>query len=83
MDRASSNFVSQKGSYENPFAVKILGQVEGQVPQPRQKGELLAQVTYAFDSEQIVTVTVSNPRSNTVVARFLVNAQVNQTQRSG
>lgn len=69
-----------EGNYENPFAVKILGQVEGQVPQPRQKGELLAQVTYAFDSEQIVTVTVSNPRSNTVVARFSVNAQVNQTQ---
>ena len=59
-----------EGNYENPFAVKILGQVEGQVPQPRQKGELLAQVTYAFDSEQIVTVTVSDPRSNTVVARF-------------
>ena len=69
-----------EGNYENPFAVKILGQVEGQVPQPRQKGELLAQVTYAFDSEQIVTVTVSDPRSNTVVARFSVNAQVNQTQ---
>ena len=60
--------------------MKILGQVEGQVPQPRQKGELLAQVTYAFDSEQIVTVTVSDPRRNTVVARFSVNAQVNQTQ---
>ena len=69
-----------EGNYENPFAVKILGQMEGQVPQPRQKGELLAQVTYAFDSEQIVTVTVSDPRSNTVVARFSVNAQVNQTQ---
>ena len=69
-----------EGNYENPFAVKILGQVEGQVPQPRQKGELLAQVTYAFDSEQIVTVTVSDPRSNNVVARFSVNAQVNQTQ---
>jgi len=69
-----------EGNYENPFAVKILGQVEGQVPQPRQKGELLAQVTYAFDSEQIVTVTVSDTRSNTVVARFSVNAQVNQTQ---
>ena len=69
-----------EGNYENPFAVKILGQVEGQVPQPRQKGELLAQVTYAFDSEQIVTVTVSDPRSNTVVAHFSVNAQVNQTQ---
>lgn len=69
-----------EGNYENPFAVKILGQVEGQVPQPRQKGELLAQVTYAFDSEQIVTVTVSDPRSNTVVTRFSVNAQVNQTQ---
>ena len=69
-----------EGNYENPFAVKILGQVEGQVLQPRQKGELLAQVTYAFDSEQIVTVTVSDPRSNTVVARFSVNAQVNQTQ---
>ena len=69
-----------EGNYENPFAVKILGQVEGQVPQPRQKGELLAQVTYAFDSEQIVTVTVSDPRSNTVVERFSVNAQVNQTQ---
>ena len=52
-----------EGNYENPFAVKILGQV-----------------TYAFDSEQIVTVTVSDPRSNTVVARFSVNAQVNQTQ---
>ncbi len=60
--------------------MKILGQVEGQVPQPRQKGELLAQVTYAIDSEQIVTVTVSDPRSNTIVARFSVNAQVNQTQ---
>ena len=31
-------------------------------------------------TEQIVTVTVSDPRSNTVVARFSVNAQVNQTQ---
>lgn len=40
----------------------------------------MAQVTYAFDSEQIVTVTVSDTRSNTVVARFSVNAQVNQTQ---
>lgn len=69
-----------EGNYENPFAVKILGEVKGQVAQPRQKGELLAQVTYAFDSEQIVTVTVSDPRSNTVVARFSVNAQVSQTQ---
>ena len=67
-----------EGNYENPFAVKILGQVEGVTT--RQKGELLAQVTYAFDSEQIVTVTVSDPRSNTVEARFSVNAQVNQTQ---
>lgn len=69
-----------EGNYENPFAVKILGEVKGQVAQPRQKGELLAQVTYAFDSEQIVTVTVSDPRSKTVVARFSVNAQVSQTQ---
>ena len=52
---------------------------KGQVPQPRQKGELLAQVTYAFDSEQIVTVTVSDPRGNTVVARFS-QCTVNQTQ---
>ena len=66
--------------FENPFAVKILGEVKGQVAQPRQKGELLAQVTYAFDSEQIVTVTVSDPRSKAVVARFSVNAQVSQTQ---
>lgn len=69
-----------EGNYENPFAVKILGEVKGQVAQPRQKGELLAQVTYAFDSEQIVTVTVSDPRSKVVVARFSVNAQVSQTQ---
>ena len=69
-----------EGNYENPFAVKILGEVKGQVAQPRQKGELLAQVTYAFDSEQIVTVTVSDPRSKTVVARFSVNTQVSQTQ---
>ncbi|MGT2907520.1 Hsp70 family protein [Streptococcus dentiloxodontae] len=69
-----------EGNFENPFSVKILGQVTGTVAQPRQKGQLMAHVIYAFDSEQIVTITIVDSLTNAVVSRFSVDAQTSQKE---
>mgnify|MGYP000844321819 FL=1 len=65
-----------EGNYENPLSVKPILEIREQLAVPRRKDEKIAQIRFAFDTEQMVHIGVFDGLTGQMINRYRINTEV-------
>lgn len=65
-----------EGNYANPMSVRPILEIIEHLPHSLKKGDKVAQIRFAFDTEQIIHIMVVDGQTNDILNRYQINANL-------